>query len=423
MTKVLLIYVNGFMDNLVPIGVSLLSSCLKNEGHEVKLFDTTFYRTEEGARRNEARVKTLQVKKTDLSKYGVREKDTNMVEDFREMVRYFKPGLVGFSVVESTFPLAQELLKSIEDYDVPKIMGGVHVTMNPSDVINNLSLEMICVGEGEEAIVELANKIRNNEDYLEVQNLWVKKSDGSIIKNSLRPLVDLDDLPMTDWSIYEKERFFKPMGDEINISGTIELNRGCTHKCAFCCNKELQLIHKGLGRYPRQRSIEKFIEEVKAKKRDYGLQYLYIVAENLLQMTPERFDKFIDLYREVDLPFWAQARPETITEDKVARLEEVGCKLFSIGVEHGNETFRRETLNRFVSNEKIIKAFKIIKQSKIKVCANSIIGFPTETRELVFDTIRLNKQLQADYMIANIFVPYQGTKLRDLAVEMGYISE
>lgn len=423
MTKVLLIYANGFMDNLVPVGVSLLSSCLKNKDHEVKLFDTTFYRTEEGAIRNEARVKTLQVKKTDLSKYGVKEKDTDILEDFKKMVREFKPELIGFSVVEPTYPLALNLLRSIEDYDALKIMGGVHVTMNPFDVIKNPSLKMICVGEGEEAIVELANKIQNGEDYSNIRNLWVKKSDGSIIKNPLRPLVNLDELPMADWSIYEKERFFKPMGDEINISGAIELHRGCTHKCAFCCNEGLQLVHKGLGSYPRQKSIEKFIEEVKAKKRDYGLQYLYIVAENLLHMTPERFDKFIELYREVNLPFWAQARPETITEDKVARLAEIGCKLFSMGVEHGNEMFRRETLNRFVSNEKIIKAFEIIKQSKIKVCANIIIGFPDETRELVFDTIELSRQLQPDYLISNIFTPYRGTRLRDLAVKKGFISE
>ena len=35
------------MDNLIPIGVSLLSACLKQVSHETKLFDTTFYNTGE----------------------------------------------------------------------------------------------------------------------------------------------------------------------------------------------------------------------------------------------------------------------------------------------------------------------------------------------------------------------------------------
>lgn len=47
MAKFLLVYVNSFMDNLIPIGTSILSACLKKEGHEVALFDTTFYRTKD----------------------------------------------------------------------------------------------------------------------------------------------------------------------------------------------------------------------------------------------------------------------------------------------------------------------------------------------------------------------------------------
>ena len=41
--KILFIYPNTYGMNMLPPGVSLLSACLKREGHKVKLFDTTYY--------------------------------------------------------------------------------------------------------------------------------------------------------------------------------------------------------------------------------------------------------------------------------------------------------------------------------------------------------------------------------------------
>jgi radical SAM superfamily enzyme YgiQ (UPF0313 family) len=226
---------------------------------------------------------------------------------------------------------------------------------------------------------------------------------------------------MQDWSIYEKERFFKPMGGKIWISGPIDLARGCPYQCAFCCNAKLQKLYREHGKYPRERKIENFIDELKTKMKKYNLNYLYLVAENSLQM--KEFDKFIELYKDIKLPFWIETRPETITAEKVRKIQSVGCEGISIGVEHGNDRFRRKVLNRFVKNEVIVNAFKIARESGIRVCANNIIGFPTETRELVFDTIELNRTLNPSNVIANIFCPYRGTKLWDLSVEKGYIEK
>lgn len=421
MAKVLLVLANSFMDNLIPIGVSLLSACLKKEGHEVKLFDTTFYRTRDKTG-DEARVETLQIKETNLEDYGIYEKKTNMIEDFKSLINEFKPSIIAVSVVETTYLTGLKLLNSIKDYNIPKIIGGVHVTMVPNEVIKEESVDMICIGEGEKSIVELANRIEKNLDYSNISNLWVKKN-GKIIKNPLGPLINLDELPMQDWSIYEKERFYKPMGGKIWISGPIELNRGCPHQCAFCCNAKFQKMYKEKGFYARERKIENFIKELKTKQKKYNLQYLYLVAETFLQISDEKFNKFIDMYKDIKLPFWVQTRPETVNLEKIKKLKEIGCEGISIGVEHGNEGFRKKMLNRFVSNEVIIKAFEIAKKSGIRVSANSIVGFPTETRELFFDTVELNRKLEADNCIINIFCAYRGTKLWELSVKKNYISK
>src|SRR3989338_2076325 len=367
MTRVLLTYANSFMDNLIPVGISLLASCLKEAGHETILFDTTFYKTRERTG-DDARVENLQIRKTNLAEFGITEEKGDMVKDFHKKIDEFNPDLIGFSVVEPTYSIALNLLNSIKGEGIPTIVGGIHATMALDDILREDSVDMICVGEGERAIVDLANKISKKEDYSRVQNLWVKTRDG-IVKNSLRPLVNLNELPQQDWSIYEKKRFFKPMGGKIWISGPVELNRGCTYHCSFCCNDRLQEKYKDIGRYPRQRDVEKFMTELRDKKDKYGLQYLYLVAENFLQMREERFEKFIKMYSEIGLPFWIETRPETINLERIKKIKEIGCEGISIGVEHGNDNFRRGVLNRYVSNEKMIDAFSIARKSGIRLCA------------------------------------------------------
>ncbi len=417
--RVLLVLANSFMDNLIPLGVSILSACLKQAGHEVKLFDTTFYKTREETG-DDARVKTLQVRYTNLADFGIRPKQTDMVSDFRKLINEFKPDLVAVSVVEITYLIGLRLLNAIRDLRIPTIIGGIHVTFSAQEVIREKAVDMVCIGEGEGAIVELADRIKDRKDYTHVANLWVKKG-RKIYKNPVRPLVDLNKLPEPDWSIYEKERFYKPMGGKVYIAGSFEMNRGCPYNCAFCCNKSLQDIYKHHGHYYRYRKIDTLMKEIRSKKKQYGLQYLYIVAENFLLMDSDRFNEFIEGYKNIGLPFWIETRPEAVTEERILKLGKIGCEGMSIGVDHGSYKFRNRVLNRKVTNRSIIKAFCIAKKTKIRACANNVIGFPTETRRLIFDTIELNRNIDADNIIVNIFNPYRGTKLRELAIEKGYL--
>ena len=106
--RVLLVYANSMMDNLIPLSVTYLIACLKEKGIQVRLFDTTFYKTAEKSSDDE-RAEMLQVKPVDMSEYGINYKTTNMLDDFRELVVEFQPQLIGFSVVESTYTIAEEL--------------------------------------------------------------------------------------------------------------------------------------------------------------------------------------------------------------------------------------------------------------------------------------------------------------------------
>ncbi|HCD38858.1 MAG TPA: radical SAM protein [Candidatus Omnitrophica bacterium] len=419
--RVLLVYANKMMENLIPVNISVLSAVLKQKGFEVKLFDTTYYRTDTECG-DEVRVEHLQLRSFDLSKYGICYKDSDILEDFRGTVIGYKPDIIGLSVVDDTYKLGITLLSKIKNLGVPTIVGGVRAVLAPEEVISNDAVDMVCIGEGENALVELCEKMHQGKDYTDVPGIWFKKS-PLIIRNPLRGLTDLNSLPYLDFSIYERERFYRPMQGKVYKMLPVEFSRGCPFNCTYCAAPTLKLKYKSAGMYYRKKNIERVIEEIKFYKECYDLQYVYFTSETFLSLSNVEFATFASLYHKIKIPFWFQTRPETIKEDRIKILENIGCDRITIGIESGNERIRRQVLKRSISNKAIISAFEIMARSSIPVSVNNIIGIPDETREDVFDTIELNRAIKANSITVCIFTPYRGSHLRQYCLEKGYISE
>lgn len=151
---------------------------------------------------------------------------------------------------------------------------------------------------------------------------------------------------------------------------------------------------------------------------------MFFWADTFFAYSPREFDAFIEMYRDIRLPFWCQTRPETIIaqRNRLEELKNIGLHFISFGLEHGNESFRAEVVNRRMSNKILFDAFRATREIGVPFNVNNIIGFPGETRDLVFDTIELNRQIGAASMSCSIFMPYHGTDLHRLALERGYIT-
>lgn len=421
--KVLLVYPNYAMVNLLPTNIGILAACLRQNGFEVGLYDTTFYRTAEKTI-DEIRVENLQVRKFNLEDFGVRFKPGDYIEDFKKKVAEFKPDLIGMSVVEDTWPQGKRLIEAVRDYPAPVIVGGVFATLAPEIPMRSPDVDMLCIGEGEYAIVELAMRMWKGKDYTTVKNLWVKKS-GEVVKNPMNPPIPMDEVPFGDFDLFEKERFYRPMQGKIMRMVPIETDRGCPYKCRFCEAPSLVNIYReNTGQYYfRRRSWQKAKGEIEEYIRKYEVNYIYFNSETFLAMGDAEFDEFITIYREIKLPFWMQTRIETLTEKRIRGLEEVNCNRISIGLEHGNEEFRDKIVGKGFSNQRMVDVFTLFTNSRIPITVNNILGFPGETRELIFDTIELNRRLGADSYNAYYFTPYHGTAMRKDAVEKGYVTE
>lgn len=419
--KVLLVWSSSTLDSMIPIGLSLLSACLKRAGHKVKLFDTTFYNIYSG---DELREEHLEVIPTNLEDVGISRIETDVYEDFRMMVDQFQPDLIGVSCIEPSYPEGLTMLKSLGDTDIPRIIGGMHISNFGDEILQEDCVDMICRGEGELAIVELADRIGSNKDYSNVRNLWVKVN-GKIIKNPLRPLINLNDLPVQDWEIFDKKRSLKSYLGKIRITAGIETMRGCAGLCSFCNDPSLKRLYSGLGSYVRYKSTEKVIEEILFLKEKYNLQFIKMVDADFFGRSIDELKRLANAYKTVKIPFWAESRAITTTREKVKLLEEMGCEGFAIGVESGNSYIRNKILKKGVSEKKILEAFSFFRNTKIKITVNNIIGNPFEGRKEIFDTIELNRKINEIVPIrcrVSTLHPYGGTEIKEICIKEGWMS-
>jgi radical SAM superfamily enzyme YgiQ (UPF0313 family) len=427
--KVLFLYPNERGMSTVPAAIAILSQVLKDAGHVTSLFDTTFYKFDDEIAREDADkifTRSLNYRPIqDIDDEDLYFKKTTLsaIEDFRAMIQSFRPDFIAVSTTETTFLRALTLVQSARDLGVPNIFGGVFPTFAPELIMRYEDVDMVCVGEGENALRDLANCFAQGRDYSNLTNSWIRLKDGTIKRNPITRAVDINKMPaVTDIGIFGEKRFYRPMGGRLRRLLPVETHRGCPYTCSFCNSPAQNVLYGGELSYFRRKSMDLIRKEIENHINQWKVEYIYFWADTFLAWSNREFDWFCEMYSDFKLPFWCQTRTETVTEYRMRRLKDVGLDRISFGMEHGNEIFRSEVVKREYTNVQAIRSLKIVSDLGIPFQVNNIIGFPDETRELAFDTIELNRQFDSDAVLCSIFVPFHGTELRKYAEERGYIA-
>jgi len=425
--RVLFLYPNTFGMNMLPPAIALFNALLKREGHIVSLFDATYYSVDYGVDSDGSKADNLNVAPYDTREKGIRMKTSSWTDDLQNEFDNFSPDLIAMSTTEDMWNLGLLLLESlrnrIKQNSTPVIVGGVFPTFAPDLVIAQDLVNMVCIGEGEEALVDLSYRIGKGISYEDVTNLWVKTADGRLVKNKVTKPVDINSLPMLDLSLFEDERLYRPMAGKWYRMLPVETIRGCPYKCAYCNSPTQVEFYKknSSSSFFRKKDVKLIYNELKYFIDNYSMEYGYFWADTFLAMNSRELDEFCEMYQDIKLPFWMQTRPETLSEAKIERLAEVGLHRISFGLEHGNEEFRQKYLDRSFKNRDIVEKLKIPHNYGVQYSVNNITGFPYETRELAFDTIELNRHIKSDNQNLYAFVPFHGTPLRKVTEDLGYM--
>jgi len=385
-------------------GIRTVSSVLKKAGHDVRII---FMSLSENYFRN----------------YNISE--------LKQLLKFCKNSqLIGINSFASTSKRASRIISFLKKrLSIPIVYGGVHATISPEDCIK--VCELVCVGEGEEAIVELANALDKKKTIDKIKNLWIKKEE-KIIKNPVRNLIDnLDEIPMPDYDIdnhyilsNKKIRKFS----ETNLDGAIFFltGRGCPYGCDYCSNSLLNDLYKDKRKkILRWHSPEYIIKGIlELKKKFPSLHYFDIRDDTFSWRTKEDIKKFCELYKEkVKMRFKCLGDPKTIDDEKISLLIDAGCTDIIIGIQ-GSEKTNAEIYHRNQKDENVLRASKILNKyrDKLAVMYDVITCNPYEPPENIISLIRLLQKIPKPYYLSvNNLVLFPGSKLDQRARKEGLV--
>lgn len=382
------------------LGVGYISSYLKKHGHQTFLvFDPRQFDRPHTQNRFLARI-------------------FNWENENLKRIIALKPDLIGFSVVTANYQWALRFSRKIKErLSTPIIFGGVHPTLVPERVIRNESVDMVCIGEGEEAMRELVNSLEKGEKNPSIKNIWFK--DGNkIIRNPLRPLnQDLDRFPFAD-----KGMFCEQLPANYRENSSFMVSRGCPFTCTFCGNEQMKKIYRGKGKYLRWRRPDKAIRELAHMKRTYGTKHVLFV-DDILTVNKEWLKEFMPQYREkIGLPFTCFGHPQFLDQETVNLLKESGCKLIWFGIQSGSQALRRRVLNRAETNEQIIQAAQYCRKAKLKFMVDHIFNIPYEDEQSLLDSITLYNELRPDMINCYRLLYFPTARIVDIGQEAGLLS-
>ena len=110
--------------------------------------------------------------------------------------------------------------------------------------------------------------------------------------------------------------------------------------------------------------------------------------------------------------------------DTVKTLKKACCSRINIGIESGDEAFRKKYLKRAISNKSIINAFDIVKKVDIATRGFLIYGFPFESEENMKNSYTLLKKISpTDGSQVSVFYPYPKSSLYESCRKLDLITK
>jgi anaerobic magnesium-protoporphyrin IX monomethyl ester cyclase len=339
--------------------------------------------------------------------------------------------LIGLSCMAVEAPKALQIVKYLGALKVPIIWGGIHATSHPDECIQYA--DYVCIGEGEDAVIDLVKALDEGSDTSGIPNLWTRQN-GNVIKNPVRTLIqDLDVLPFPDYNfdthyVLENDRFVSARAYYEDLQWLlVHTTRGCPMNCSYCCNSLLQKIYSNKNRRVRKTSVETVLNRLDQYKKLFPrLGKIWFTDDTFFIRTAKELREFASGYKErVALPFQCFTSPGTLNVEKLELLLDAGMLYIEMGIQSGSENTNKNIFNRNIANSTVIKAANLLFKYKDRMYPPTyqiIFQNPYETESDLMETIRLLSSLPPYYLLQVFHLTFfPGSELANRAKSDGML--
>ncbi len=328
--------------------------------------------------------------------------------------------------------------------NIPVIWGGVHPTVAPEECLD--IADYICVGEGEAAMLELADSLAKGIRPEHVKNIWFKDEQGECRNPVMAPISNLDDIPFPDYDLEDQYilvgRKVVPLSEEIlkeMVRGRIHFNkphhfiyetmwtRGCPHHCAFCINDHYSYLYKG-HRMVRRRSVDNLVGEIKSIQRKFPwFNRINFMDDDFASASNEQLSVFRDTYKkEINLPFFSLLSVLSSGEEKLSILVDAGLRRTEIGIQSLSPATNILYRRKFFTVDKLLNLAVTVKRvfpPKFCPTYDVILENPWESLDDVLQTLRGILKIPRPFTVQLFSLTfYPGTSLYNKALQDGIIS-
>jgi len=383
--KVLLVKPKIRIDNILPVlGLGYLANAIKHN-HDVTILDCM--------------------------------KEDMPVDDYGKYLKGFKPDLVGIQCYTYDAATVKEYLRQTKKLfpGITTIIGGPHSTTMPEEsmIFFGNTLDYAFRAEAEEGLPQLLGILEKGnaspERLSEVNNL-VWRNDGKVMVNPIVYIKDVDRLGMPAWELMPPDSYpaspFSAFYKRFPVAPIIT-SRGCPYKCTYC---EAGIMS---GRRMRYRSVLLVIKEIKYLQNTYGVREIQIVDDNFTLNRKYVMDFCNEIIKNnIDITWSCPngVRLDTLNEELINAMKTSGCYVISAGIESGSDRILNY-MKKHETTKIMLEKIRLIRKQGINVIGFFILGFPTETKEEMQQTINYAKELgliRANFLL---FHPLPGTEI------------
>jgi len=373
-------------DATAPLGILAVSTPLLRAGYRVKLIDSTI------TPNFQARV----------------------MEELSDAL-CLAVSLVTGPMIRETVAIAREAKRRYPEK--PVVLGGWHPSLLPDQTLAAEYVDMIVIGQGEQAFLELVQRIEAGAAPKGIAGVGYKE-DGRMVFNPRRELRPISEMPPKAYHIADFDAYERLCGRRWAMYTS---SLACPFNCGYCTNDGVY------GRKWNALDAGQASEELCDLASRYRLKLIWVVDDNFL-VDRDRALRIAEgiLERGVRFEWSIQASTNLVTRMSVAELKllrRAGLTQVAQGADSGSPKVLHLMNKDFQKLDTIYEAADRLSQAGIRPSFNMIFGYPGEGRKERRESIQLIMNVCRKYPGAefwtNIFTPYPGAPVMNQAFELG----